>query len=156
MESKVCTKCHELKSWDAYYKFNGKPTSACRECVLSLYHRSPEGKKRKADYYRMNINKARNSALIHWFGLPLIKYERMAEAQHGRCAICKKKDPKLSVDHDHSCCPSSGRRQRTCGKCIRALLCRECNYGLGFFKENPTVLRAAIRYLSSFPKKALL
>lgn len=66
-----------------------------------------------------------------------ITIEQLAEmkAQHGGiCAICLR-SAKLVIDHDHQ----SGK--------VRALLCGSCNSGLGFFKDNPKALRAAIEYL---------
>lgn len=68
--------------------------------------------------------------------------------QGGKCAICS--DPitrrQAHTDHDHSCCPSTAR---SCGKCIRGLLCRGCNHGLGAFKDSSDRLTAAIRYLTN-------
>lgn len=63
---------------------------------------------------------------------------RLYAAQGGRCAICGDPPPKgktLMLDHCH----------RT--GAIRGLLCGHCNSGLGFFKDNPQVLRQAIDYL---------
>jgi hypothetical protein len=34
----------------------------------------------------------------------------------------------FNIDHDHSCC---NRGARSCGKCIRGMLCTSCNTGLG-------------------------
>lgn len=50
------------------------------------------------------------------------------------------------VDHDHSCCPGN----RSCGKCIRGVICPGCNVGLGMFKDDPTRLSLAIKYLEKW------
>jgi hypothetical protein len=73
-------------------------------------------------------------------GVSLATYKRMLERQGGRCAICGKKSPdkghaRFSVDHDH----------RT-GK-IRGLLCRNCNAGIRFLKDNPRLVLKVFSYL---------
>jgi recombination endonuclease VII len=70
------------------------------------------------------------------------KVREFREAQGGRCAICdipEEESPKkrLHVDHDHN------------SLVIRGLLCGNCNLGLGHFKDNSTLLQAAIGYLQS-------
>jgi hypothetical protein len=54
--------------------------------------------------------------------------------QGDRCAICGDAEPQ-HLDHDHAT-----------GK-IRALLCQRCNHGLGLFRDDPTLLRAAAEYV---------
>lgn len=77
------------------------------------------------------------------YGMEPEDYDRLREAQNGVCAICGGTDARIDsfgglvIDHDH----------RT-GK-VRGLLCSNCNPGLGFFKDDPKVLRAAIAYLES-------
>ena len=74
------------------------------------------------------------------------RYMEMLDAQGGTCHICggSSKDGRaLAVDHDHACCPGV----RSCGKCVRSLLCTDCNTGLGSFKDDVTLLRTAIAYL---------
>ena len=68
--------------------------------------------------------------------------------QKDSCAICGAKEQpppqkRLSVDHDHSCCPGD----KVCGKCIRGLLCSSCNLGLGMFADDPERLRTAADYV---------
>lgn len=50
------------------------------------------------------------------------------------------------LDHDHSCCPPAERKG--CGQCLRGILCPNCNYGLGHFRDDPERLRSAIDYLA--------
>lgn len=50
-------------------------------------------------------------------------YDKMAK---DGCYICKSKEF-LQVDHDHSCCSTS----KSCGKCIRGIVCQSCNIHLG-------------------------
>jgi hypothetical protein len=80
-------------------------------------------------------------------------YQEKLSGQGGVCAICGTADPggdrRFHVDHDHSCCPGS----KSCGKCVRGLLCRNCNFALGFFGDDPDVLVAALSYLLSHGKE---
>lgn len=72
----------------------------------------------------------------------------MLERQNGCCYLCG--DPfsmdrkrSIHVDHDHNCC----RTERTCGKCIRGLACRNCNQGIGVFLDDPQRMRRAANAL---------
>lgn len=71
-------------------------------------------------------------------------YEKMLRDQNYSCAICRKPFIKETyIDHDHSCCSGD----KSCGKCIRGLLCIFCNSGLGFFKDNLESLDTASQYI---------
>jgi len=70
--------------------------------------------------------------------------------QKGVCKVCGNPETKimngrvakLSVDHDHSCCP----HHRSCGECVKSLLCGNCNAALGFAKDNPKILESLLKY----------
>ena len=68
---------------------------------------------------------------------PITVYQQrlLRKAQHGKCACCGEVREYLVVDH----CHESGY--------VRGLLCQGCNQGLGFFRDNPQILRAAAAYL---------
>jgi len=92
---------------------------------------------------------SRRRRLWRMFKLTEADFEQMISDQDGRCAICGTTNagPKKqwAIDHDHDCCPEPAR---SCGKCIRGLLCFHCNSGLGMFRDNPQSLANAIDYLS--------
>ena len=78
-------------------------------------------------------------------------------AQGGVCYICRRaKDTarrRLAVDHDHSCCPG----KTSCGKCVRGLLCRNCNRNiLGRLHDEPAALQRGIDYLTDPPAQRVL
>lgn len=66
-------------------------------------------------------------------------YNAMAKSQGGGCKICgktaDKNNARLSVDH----CHKTGK--------IRGLLCNQCNSGIGFFNDNPALVKSALEYL---------
>lgn len=95
---------------------------------------TPEAKKEKQ-------RQARNAYLLRKHGITIETYEKMLDAQGGRCAIClcRPRTRVLAVDHDHF----SGKR--------RGLLCGRCNHGLlQFAQEDVTILKRAIEYLLSY------
>lgn len=68
-------------------------------------------------------------------------------------AICGSEDdgtPKFfHLDYDHSCCRTS-REATKCGKCIRGVLCRNCNYAEGLLRSDPKIAKAMAEYLEAF------
>jgi hypothetical protein len=70
-------------------------------------------------------------------GLSLQDYRAMRERQKNVCGICKTPGKPLCVDH----CHATGK--------VRGLLCRDCNLGLGNYKDNPVFTRAATAYLEA-------
>ena|ERR1035437_1855096 len=66
------------------------------------------------------------------------EYDAQVIAQGGMCVICgDEPEYELYVDHDHE----TGSR--------RSLLCRDCNSGLGFFRDDPAVVERALEYLQN-------
>ncbi|MGW0186850.1 endonuclease domain-containing protein [Streptomyces sp. NPDC003362] len=95
------------------------------------------------------INCAINRKLAK-YSINRTQYEMLLEAQGGGCAICGTRQcssgNRLAVDHDHSCCPG----ERSCGRCIRGLLCQNCNArGLGWYEALPPALRT-FDFLNSY------
>jgi len=82
---------------------------------------------------------ARRERLWRDYKITPEQYQEMFEAQGRRCAICRNEPGPtglLAIDHDHGCCPGT----RTCGKCIRGLLCFPCNSFLGRVNDDPARL----------------
>lgn len=128
-----------------------------------MAYKDPEKKRAYWKCWQATHPEARRAAARRWrkkhpnyefeerlkrdYGITLEDYQRLSSAQKGVCAICKKPerriDPRtkvcsrLAVDHDH-------KRNK-----IRGLLCYRCNTGIGMFREDPTLLQKAKRYLEA-------
>jgi hypothetical protein len=67
-------------------------------------------------------------------------YDARFKEQNGLCAICGKPSVRnLDADHEHVEPPIP-----------RGLLCRTCNGGLGYFQDNPELLRKAADYIEFY------
>lgn len=78
-------------------------------------------------------------------------YARKLEEQQGLCAICgnpPKDSRRLSMDHDHRCCQD--HVIKSCGRCLRGLLCDRCNRAIAHLGED-NIIKAA-RYLDLLEK----
>jgi hypothetical protein len=91
-------------------------------------------------YYGQPYNKVRANHLRLRYQITLEEYEEMAK---NGCEICGRRSlrhKKLHVDHDHKCCPvpryadGSSKYHKTCGKCIRGVLCDRCNGTVGLYE----------------------
>jgi hypothetical protein len=135
-------------------------TGRCANCgPVDLKRKSDRwwrcGEAERADKREWNAGAGKEKVAAHrWranlkrYGLTPEAYDALAEAQGGVCAICGGPPVgggRLDIDHDHECCPD---RARSCGECIRGLLCGPCNWGLGNFKDDPARLAAAAAYLT--------
>jgi hypothetical protein len=78
------------------------------------------------------------------FNLSFQKFFEMLTAQDNKCALCSDLfEVTPAIDHDHSCCSGV----KSCGKCVRGLLCHRCNTALGSFRDSPELLRKAADYI---------
>lgn len=156
---RTCSKGHPLVHGNLYIT----PSSGrkrCKTCRRRDYRRrkTTEGynatQRLRGMEFRVNNREKqrvymRRHILKKRYGMTIEDYERMLEEQGGCCAICGTDDPGVDtwsfcVDHDH-----------ITGK-VRALLCRRCNTGLGQFRDDIQVLRAALRYLEEHCSSSLV
>lgn len=118
-----------------YYKRNReKHLAYCRQIYLRDRKKRVEtARRRRAD------GTERRLRLLREWGLSLEEIIKRLRKQRHKCPICRRRirneKQSFKVDHDH-----------TTGK-IRGLLCRECNLGLGMFKDNIQRLERAKKYL---------
>lgn|ERR1017187_2030996 len=135
MATKVCTRCEVEKESDDFYFYAGRYFPYCKECAGTA-----DKRRRAADPSR--TKREDRATHLRLYGLTLVDYDELLESQGGVCAICGTEEgghgrtDHFVVDHDHAT------------NNVRGLLCHTCNIGLGGFKDDPALLRAAIRYLS--------
>lgn len=89
-----------------------------------------------------------HAARLKRYGLTDEQFWSLLASQDYSCAICRVpfeagRYNRVHIDHDHACCPAGG----SCGECVRGMLCRSCNQGLGLLDDDPARLRAAADYL---------
>lgn len=105
---------------------------------------------------RKGASEARHAThILQTYKMTEEEYQALYEAQGGRCALCQwatGKTRRLSVDHDHACCPG----KTSCGECVRGLLCRPCNTLLGRARDAIEFFQRAIEYLTNPPAQRIL
>ena len=120
-----------------------KELKLCYLCERSLELTEFHNKRRECKDCSKGIK------LIYRYGISMEEYLALLEEQNRVCAICERSPEEvgvLAVDHDHKCCPTA----KTCGKCIRKLLCTDCNISIGRFNDDIARLERAAKYLKSY------
>ena len=136
---KTCNKCKKTKPLEMFSIHSqgvGRRHPRCNDCrnkdareYYALNRERLLAKQKGRDYHKTGLKK---------FNLTPEEYAQMLEEQNGVCAICNTPPTtqRLAVDHDHET-----------GK-VRGLLCRKCNFGIGYLQDNVETLAQAIVYLN--------
>jgi hypothetical protein len=129
---KLCPRCNTEKPLSEFYKrvasSDGKDTY-CKTCKRGMVDArkaaNPDHvRKKNRDLYHSRPLHFKNQRLKYMYGVSLDWYDAKYAEQGGRCYICDKPKDTLVVDHNH-----------TTGA-VRALLCHNCNRGIGLIGEN--------------------
>lgn len=139
-----CTQCERAR--------NGKqredPETRERRRLATIAWREANPDKVK-DLRERSKGAVRDAYLMRTYKISSEDYEMMLSTQGGSCAFCDKtpeeNGQKLAVDHDHACCPG----RTSCGKCVRGLLCADCNQSIGRMDDDIDRLQRAIDYIRS-------
>ena len=133
---KTCSTCHRHLPLDAFWRSKLGALGRQSRCIKCKT-------KQRIESFDPDV------ALCKRYGVTPGWRDRMLERQSGKCAICNTvpRDHVLQVDHDHDCCPG----RKSCGKCVRQLLCRPCNVKLNAL-EDVKWLAAAKQYLQQHGK----
>lgn len=137
LTERTCPRCGDIKDSS---EFAGVTSPYCKPC-MAAYSREQRQLKGIDPVYTRMINLRR-------YNMTPESFAALLKQQAGRCAICQTKEPGSRgwhVDHDHACCNT---RKKSCGKCLRGILCSHCNIGIGNFFDDPEIIRAALEYLT--------
>jgi hypothetical protein len=133
--TKECSKCKEVKPIDEFsIQIGSRRKRECKGCTARRVRAWQESNKDKTKQY------SRSYQIRNRYGLDDDTYKKMLEKG---CEVCGSFDL-LQVDHNHKCC--SGKK-KTCGKCVRGMLCRRHNVALGFLRDSSDEARALADYI---------
>lgn len=139
---RVCKKCQKELPLDSFRVVKTKGRTyrryTCKPCTNTAVR---EQRKTDADFRRRSQNATRK----YKYGITEDQMLQMLIDQGGGCAICGTLDATWCIDHDHACCSDV---HKTCGKCVRGILCNECNLGIANFSDDPKRLLSAVDYLT--------
>jgi len=157
---KSCVKQYDLAEHDLKRKMPRKLNKDgqihCRNCGNyfdeSDMVSSKNGKHKGLSYCNTCSPLLYRTRLVEKYGITIDQYHQMLEDQGYACKICKREEKtnkaRLSIDHNHDCCPGG----KSCGSCVRGLLCTNCNMSLGNAQDSIEILQQMIDYLKSYQK----
>lgn len=116
----------------------------CKQCQSEYQKEWIATNPERAKEIRRQANR---KGVLRGHGLTQESFDALLNSQDGRCAICGDQFSSMPViDHDHSCCPPT-RPSRSCGLCVRGLLCQPCNMGLTLLDRG--LVSEARKYIST-------
>lgn len=148
-KEKECTRCHKTKSLSHFHLIDpgimadgSLPMpihrSACRQCHGQLSNIRKQNRKITPEFAAAERIRRRRRRAARVFGMTLVELEtaeaKLLKLQKGKCPICRKNKCDV-LDHDHKT-----------GK-LRGLICRKCNFALGYISDDPATAERLATYL---------
>ena len=127
-------KCGTYSGYSTHINNKEKPCDKCR-LAANLYRKQ----KRNRDIEILGYDPRR----FKRHNITKEEYDRLLSKHNGLCWICIK-NKAVHIDHDHLCCNDDSF---SCGKCIRGVLCSNCNTAIGLLNDDSKLLKSAIKYL---------
>jgi hypothetical protein len=155
---KTCNHCGQTKDVSLFKEGGKKPTCKSCDAVRAKTYRQNNteavNQRSRSKYQGDSIaRETRNARTRSWrerigkeavrAGDERSRYGTTRKELGSTCAICGT-TKHLCVDHDHACCPGA----RSCGKCVRDVLCVSCNTFIGKIEATPGRLAVATGYLT--------
>lgn len=164
MTHKVCTVClinKPIEDFPFHNPAKGTRRHLCLTCrkytrALDYVANREEACEDAKEKRKRNPEAQRGYDLKKRFGITLNQFNEIFELQGRKCACCYTTEPgdkQWHVDHDHACCPSG---RKTCGKCVRGILCRQCNMSLGNAEDNLDRIRNMARFLEEYRDRPII
>lgn len=150
---KTCTKCCTEKPLEEFHRAASTDdghTYRCKECAREWYLSNREKVlAQRREYWRQpgvkEAHRRRQNEVYYKryrprkrareYGISVEEAERLLAI--AACQICKTEQEVLDIDHCHATLR------------VRGVLCNGCNNGIGRFRDDPDLLRAAADYLEA-------
>jgi len=131
---KQCRTCSLVLPIEKFNKDTARKDGRCTSCRVCFNTNT------RANYDPV---KKKSQHLRYLYGITLEEYHSKLEQQGDGCAICGIKIPggngkNFYVDHNHA----TGQ--------VRDLLCHNCNFVIGYAKEDVDILKAVVQYLETW------
>lgn len=145
----ICRLCGERKSETEFLvrRESGRRRTECRSCQSAsalVWARANKKRRQIAQkkYQERNTDERAERYLMRTYSVT--RDQAKSIRGEGSCAICQKSPKRLHVDHDHA------------NGSIRGLLCKNCNHGLGMFRDDISLIQGAVAYLAHPPGIGLI
>lgn len=137
-EGSIAWRADPTKPWgkdNFYWKERRASSEDYKEYMREWYRKARAA---NPEYYLDQDLRRNYGVTYEWYQETLAKQNNVcAICKHPETAIIRNKVIAMPVDHDHKT-----------GK-ARGLLCTKCNRGLGLFRDDKDILKAAFDYLNS-------
>jgi hypothetical protein len=140
---RVCSKCktpqdlHTGFNRDSSRKYGLGFSYICKTCDAFKY----KDFQKRTNYTKYKLHR------LPKYHLSEAAFDALLSKQNYQCGICRKEFSETNIpciDHDHHCCKGN----KSCGNCIRGLLCRKCNAGIGLMEDNVVHLENAVKWVT--------
>lgn len=154
MNAETCGKWMPRKRTNCARSAGHPPPCASPEAMERQRQRSAETRPLRlvAPEDRARWHKAHRFVRL---GITEDEFNALLEAQGYACGMCHRSfeaRERIFADHDHNCCPKQVKQSaKTCGRCIRGLLCFRCNTALGYVELYGELARAYLAGGATLP-----